>query len=91
MQIKKEAETSLHRFYIQVIALRNHKSNERTMGGQVGSFGNTDYCAISVCIKLLLDNLNYVNLIQLLILENPVYSKTLSSFGGIHLSCYLWT
>jgi len=39
-------DKSLHHCYLEVVALRNHKDSERTMGGNWFSFTNKDYYAI---------------------------------------------
>ncbi|CAG7726014.1 unnamed protein product [Allacma fusca] len=42
----QEADQSLHSLFIEVVALRNHKDSERTMGGNWFSFSNKDYYAV---------------------------------------------
>jgi len=41
-------EQSLHNLYLEVVAVKNHKESERTMGGHWFSFSNLDFYAIKV-------------------------------------------
>jgi len=41
-------DLALHNLYLEVVALRNHKESDRTMGGNWFTFTNKDYYAVKV-------------------------------------------
>lgn len=45
-------DQQLHQFYIDVVAVRNHKDADRTMGGNWFTFSNKDYYAVKVSLLI---------------------------------------